>query len=87
MQACCPGMDIDMDIFLSKEATSELKYQINNMQACRPGMESKMDYPLTKERTSCTPCSGWETAGGEKCLSGDNLSLFSSSVDDENNFS
>jgi chromosome segregation ATPase len=36
-QACCPGMDIDMDIRLSKEATSELQYQIDNMQACRPG--------------------------------------------------
>jgi hypothetical protein len=87
MQACRPGMDIDMDIPLSKEATSELQYQIDNMQACRPEKESEMNYPLTKEKISGAPCLGWETAGGENYLSDDNLSLFSSSVDDGNNFS
>jgi hypothetical protein len=50
MQACRPGMDIDMDILLSKEATSEVQYQIDNMQACRPGQGSEMDYPLTKKK-------------------------------------
>jgi hypothetical protein len=59
-----------------------LTAQINNMQACLPGKESEMDYPRTKEKISGAPCSGWEKAEGENYLSDDNLSLFSSSVDD-----
>ena len=72
MQACRSGMDIDMDISLSKEATSESQCQIDIMQACPPG--EKSEDPHTKEKISGTPCSGGE--------SNDNLSLFSSSDDE-----
>lgn len=54
-----------------------------NREACLPGKESEVDYPLTKEKISGAPCSGWETAEGENYLSDDNLSLFSSSDNEE----
>ena len=72
MQACRSGMDIDMDITLSKETTSESQYQIGNMQACPP--REKSEDPHTKEKISGTPCSGGE--------SDNNLSLFPSSDDE-----
>ena len=72
--------------FRLNSEVSGLQYQIKNMQACCPGMESEMDYPPSKEKTSCAPCSGWETVGGENHLSNNNLSLFSSSDNNGNNF-
>ena len=68
------------------DEVDRLLSQINKMRSCRPGMESKMDYPPSKEKTSCAPCLGWETVGGKNYLSDDNLSLFSSSDNNGNNF-
>jgi hypothetical protein len=54
-----------------------------NREACLLGKESEVDYPLTKEKISGAPCLGWETAEEENYLSDDNLSLFSSSDNEE----
>ena len=66
------------------DEVGRLQSQINNMWAGRPGMESKMEYPPFKESTSSAACLG-ETAGGDKYLSDDNLSLFYSSDNNGSN--